>query len=63
MPVQINEVDAEVEVQSGDRGAGQGGGEASARTQPTPEAGHDWIELARREAQRAARTAAWGFDD
>ena len=64
MPVTINEVDAEVNVQSGERGVeGGGSSDASSKTQPTPESQATWMELARREAQREARTAAWGFDD
>ena len=60
MPVTINEVDSEVDVQSGERG---GGGDSSPKTQPTPEAQGNWLEIARRELQRELRTAAWGFDD
>lgn len=59
MPVTINEVDSQVEVESS---GGGGGGEAS-RTEAPAEALQRWQELARREAQYEARTSAWGFDD
>ncbi|WP_313952972.1 hypothetical protein [Accumulibacter sp.] len=58
MPIEIREVDAEVEVDGGGQGAGE-----PARSEASAEALSRWQELARRDAQLAARTQAWGFDD
>ncbi|WP_300336130.1 hypothetical protein [Accumulibacter sp.] len=57
MPIEIREVEAEVEVD-----AGRGGGEQP-RSEASAEALARWQELARRDAQLAARTQAWSFDD
>ncbi len=61
MPVTINDIDTDVDVQQDELGGI--GHDASEKTQPTPQAQADWAEIARRERQRASRTAAWGFDD
>ncbi len=60
MPIEIGEVNAEIEVDAG--GAGGAGGE-HARDEASAEALQRWQELARRDAQLAARVQAWGFDD
>ncbi|MBL8424533.1 MAG: hypothetical protein JNK06_13715 [Candidatus Accumulibacter phosphatis] len=60
MPIEIGEVNAEVEVAAG--GGSAAGGE-QARSEASAEALQRWQELARRDAQLAARTQAWGFDD
>ncbi|WP_300450161.1 hypothetical protein [Accumulibacter sp.] len=60
MPIEIGEVDAEVEVDA--PGAGASGGEPP-RSEASAEALQRWQQLARRDAQLAARTQAWGFDD
>jgi hypothetical protein len=57
MPVTINEVESQIEVES-----------ASAQTVSSHEddaiqAMQRWQELARAQMRREARTAAWGFDD
>lgn len=57
MPIEIREVEAEVEVD-----AGRGGGEQP-RSEASAEALARWQELARRDAQLSARTQAWSFDD
>jgi hypothetical protein len=57
MPIHIDDVETRVDVRSSDQP-----GEA-ARTQPAPEALPEWQKLARRAAEIAERTAAWGFDD
>jgi hypothetical protein len=57
MPVTINQVESQIEVESPDSS-----GEAP-RTEASAQALQRWQELARREARLSARTAAWGFDD
>lgn len=59
MPIEIGEVNAEVEVDA----AGAGSGGEQPRSEASAEALQRWQELARRDAQLAARTQAWGFDD
>lgn len=58
MPVTINEIESQVEVESGAPPAGE-----SSRSDNAAEALQRWQELARLQAQREMRTAAWGFDD
>lgn len=60
MPVTVNEMDTQVEVET--RGA-EGGGAASAKQTPAPEAQRQWQQIARRFIELEKRTAAWGFDD
>ncbi len=57
MPIQIDEMQTQVDVQSGD-GAG-----APERQQPPAEALPNWERLAARHAELTARTAAWNFED
>ena len=57
MPVTINEIESQIQVE-----APASHGEA-ARPELPAEAQQRWQEMARREAQREARTSAWGFDD
>lgn len=57
MPIAIDQVDSQIEVENP-----PGNHEPPRNAAPT-EALPRWQELARREAQRCARTAAWGFDD
>ncbi len=57
MPVTINQLESQIEVESP-----QGGAEAP-RTEAPAEALQRWQEIAHREAQLCARTAAWDFDD
>ena len=57
MPIEINEVNADVEVDGGGEAQGGEAGEASAKALSR------WQELARRDEQLARRTQAWGFDD
>lgn len=57
MPVHIDQVEAEVEVQSGTPAAG------ASEAQDEAQALERWREAARREQQRTARTAAYDFDD
>ena len=57
MPVTINQVESQIEVESPDSS-----GEAP-RTEAPAEALQRWQELARREARLSERTAAWDFDD
>jgi hypothetical protein len=56
MPVQINQVDAEVQVE---------GGTPPAQPQPTTPANgpEQWAEQQRRARQLEARTASFDFDD
>jgi len=58
MPIHINEVEAEVEVES----AARAGGEAAELRSDAAELNR-WREQARREQRLAARTAAFDFDD
>ena len=57
MPIQINEIETQVDVQA----------PASAQETPGAKAAPDalarWQEMARRGSQLAERTAAWNFDD
>lgn len=57
MPVTINQLESQIEVESP-----QSGTEAP-RTEAPAAALQGWQEIARREAQLNARTAAWDFDD
>jgi len=57
MPITINEVESQIQV---DAPASQG---ETARPEMSAEAQQRWQEMARREAQREARTTAWNFDD
>jgi hypothetical protein len=60
MPVSIGEIDSTVEVSTpaqGEQAQSQGS------TAPSPEAQQRWVDIARRSAELAARTAAWRFDD
>lgn len=57
MPVTINEVESQIEVEST---AGQAEG---SREEDAIQAMQRWQELARAQMRREARTAAWGFDD
>lgn len=61
MPIEIGEVDAQVEVDA--PGAGTGGGSEPPGGEASAEALQRWQQLAQRDAQLAARTQAWGFDD
>ena len=57
MPIHLNEVETQVEVEQG------AAAHEAPRTQAPPEALPRWQELARRDRQLAERWAAWGFDD
>lgn len=57
MPVTINEVDSQIEVE-GNAAQAEGGREEDAL-----QAMQRWQQLAREQMRREARTAAWGFDD
>jgi hypothetical protein len=57
MPIRIDEMQTQVDVQSGE------GAHAPERQQPQAEALPDWDRLARRQAELQARTAAWNFED
>jgi hypothetical protein len=57
MPIHIDEVDTQVEVQTSESPR------QPARLEAPKEALHRWQELSRREAEVRARTLAWGFDD
>jgi hypothetical protein len=57
MPVNINQVDAQIDVESKTDEA------EPPREDDTTRALQRWEELARLQMQRALRTAAWGFDD
>lgn len=57
MPVTINEVESNIEVEPAAAQAEAGHEEVPAQ------ALQRWIELAREQMRREARTAAWGFDD
>ena len=57
MAVQIDTLETQVDVEA------PGGAQDAPRTQAPPQALPRWQELARRDAQLAGRTAAWGFDD
>ncbi|SBT07504.1 conserved hypothetical protein [Candidatus Accumulibacter aalborgensis] len=59
MPIEIGEVNAEVEVDA----AGGGSGGEQPHSEASAEALQRWQEVARRDTQLAARTQAWGFDD
>ncbi len=56
MPIEIGQIDAEVTVDAA------AGGETARQEDPAV-ALQRWQELARRNDELAARTAAWGFDD
>lgn len=57
MPIQINEVETQVDVET------PGAAHEPPRTQPPAEALPRWQELAHRDAQLRERLAAWNFDD
>lgn len=57
MPVTINEVESQIEVESAPAHADR------PREEDTAQALQRWQELAREQMRREARTAAWGFDD
>lgn len=57
MPIQLNDVETHVDVEQ------PGAAHEAPRTQAPPEALPRWQKLARRDAQLAERTSAWGFDD
>lgn len=57
MPIEIDELETRVDVQTSDHPA------EPPRTQSAPDALPRWQQLARRDAELAQRTAAWGFDD
>lgn len=57
MPIHIDELQTQVDVQTSDTPADP------APTQPAPEALARWQQLARREQELQARTLAWNFDD
>ena len=61
MPIHLDEVETQVDVQT--RGSGGGANDSAATTATPPDALPRWQELARRDALLAERTAAWGFDD
>ncbi|HEY0823393.1 MAG TPA: hypothetical protein VGD76_06355 [Ramlibacter sp.] len=57
MPIHIDEVDTQVDIQTSEHPA------EPPRPQPPAEALPRWQQLARRDTELALRTAAWGFDD
>jgi hypothetical protein len=57
MPIQINEVETQVDVQA------PGSAQETPSTKAALEALARWQEMARRGSQLAERTAAWNFDD
>lgn len=57
MPIHIDEVDTQVDIQTSEQPA------EPPRSEPQPDALPRWQQLARRDAELAQRTAAWGFED
>ncbi|MEW6705799.1 MAG: hypothetical protein AB1430_13220 [Pseudomonadota bacterium] len=57
MPIHIDELDTQVDVQTSESNP------EPPRTQPPAEALQRWQQLAARQAELQARTQAWGFDD
>jgi hypothetical protein len=57
MPVTINEVESQIEVESAS------GQTESSQEDDSIQAMQSWQELARQQMRRETRTAAWGFDD
>ncbi|MDB5860579.1 MAG: hypothetical protein JWQ76_4268 [Ramlibacter sp.] len=57
MPIHIDEVDTQVDIQSSEHPA------EPPRSEAKPDALPRWQQLARRDAELAQRTAAWGFED
>lgn len=62
MPIAIGQIDSTVLV-DGERGAGEGEPDARTAELPARPEAWRWAQLARVEAERQARTSAWGFDD
>lgn len=58
MPIHIDEVDTQVDIQTSEHATAE-----PPRTEPKPEALPRWQQLAQRDAELCCRTAAWGFDD
>lgn len=58
MPIHIDEVQSEVQVQSPRRG----GGAAAERASVPGQAQADWLRLQRQAQADRARTSAWGND-
>lgn len=59
MPVHIEEIDANVNVQS----RGQAEEPSSGAEAPSTTEQERWMALSRLVRERAERTSAWGFDD
>ena len=57
MPIHIDEMETQVDIQSSEQPA------EPPRSEPKPDALPRWQQLARREAELALRTSAWGFED
>ena len=57
MPIQIDDMQTQVDVQT------RGTAPEPARAEPEAQALPHWQELARRAAELRERLAAWGFDD
>jgi len=58
MPVSINQVESEIDVESA-----AGAAQSTGQEQDTAQALQLWQALARQQQRHEARTAAWGFDD
>uniref|UniRef100_UPI003F4986C1 hypothetical protein n=1 Tax=Cupriavidus yeoncheonensis TaxID=1462994 RepID=UPI003F4986C1 len=56
MPITVNELEAQIEV-------APGAGQAEAGQEDRAEAMQRWLDLAREQLRRDARTAAWANDD
>lgn len=63
MPVEIGEIQSDIQV-DGTRGGAGAAADAAHPGQPVPPAEQQrWIQLAERQQRLERRTAAWGFDD
>ena len=57
MPIHIDEVDTQVDIQTSEQAA------EPPRSEPKADALPRWQQLARRDAELAQRLSAWGFED
>ncbi|MCG2593184.1 hypothetical protein LZ009_10370 [Ramlibacter sp. XY19] len=57
MPIHIDEVDTQVDIQTSEQAT------EPPRSEPKPDALPRWQQMARRDAELALRTSAWGFED
>jgi hypothetical protein len=59
MPIEIGEIQAQVDVEPGSAA----GDSEPQRIEPPPQALQRWRALARRDDELAQRVCAWGFED